>query len=61
MVIHDEHDSKITNCKIMQPNAYTNRSNIGLFITDIIDVECHELHIVWAIKQYVINNITLTQ
>ena len=39
MVIHDEYDSKLTNWKIIQLNACTNRSNIELFITDIMGVE----------------------
>lgn len=38
MIIHDEYDSKQTNCKMLQLNAATNRSNIELFITDIADV-----------------------
>ena len=42
MVIHDEYDSKMTNWKMIQLNACTNWSNIELFITDIIDVECYE-------------------
>lgn len=40
MVIHDEYDSKMTNWKMIQLNADTRRSNIELFITDIIDIEC---------------------
>lgn len=40
MVVHDEYDSKLTNWKMIQLNASTRRSNIELFITDIIDVEC---------------------
>ena len=40
MVIHDEYDSKLTNWKMIQLNSSTNRSNIELFITDVIDVEC---------------------
>ena len=39
MVIHDEYDSKLTNWKIIQLNANTDRSNIELCITDIMDVE----------------------
>ena len=42
MVIHDEYDSKLTNWKMLQLNANTSRSNIELFITDIIDVTCYE-------------------
>ena len=42
MVIHDEYDSKLTNWKMLQLNASTSRSNIELFITDIIDVNCYE-------------------
>ena len=42
MVIYDEYDSKLTNWKIFQLNACTNWSNIELFITDIIDIECLE-------------------
>ena len=42
MVIHDEYDSKLTNWKMLQLNANTNRSNIELFITDIIDTACYE-------------------
>ena len=42
MVIHDEYDSKLTNGKMLQLNACTNRSNIELFITDIIDIACYE-------------------
>ena len=41
MVIYDEYDSKLTNWKMIQLNAGTSRSNIELFITDIIDVECY--------------------
>ena len=39
MVIYDEYDSKLTNWKMIQLNACTNRSNIELFITDIMDIE----------------------
>ena len=42
MIIHDEYDSKSTNWKMIQLNSSTKRSNIELFITDIIDVECIE-------------------
>jgi hypothetical protein len=42
MVIHDEYDSKLTNWKMLQLNAHTDRSNIELFITDIIDIACYE-------------------
>ena len=42
MVIHDEYDSKLTNWKMLQLNANTNRSNIELFITDIIHTACYE-------------------
>ena len=42
MVIHDEYDSKLTNWKMFQLNASASRSNIELFITDIIDVACYE-------------------
>ena len=42
MVIHDEYDSKLTNWKMIQLNACTRWSNIELFITDIVDVECFE-------------------
>lgn len=42
MVIHDEYDSKLTNRKMLQLNACTSRSNIELFITDIIDIACYE-------------------
>ena len=42
MVIHDEYDSKLTNWKMIQLNACTRWSNIELFITDIIDIECLE-------------------
>ena len=42
MVIHDEYDSKLTNWKMIQLNARTKWTNIELFITDIIDVECFE-------------------
>ena len=42
MVVHDEYDSKLTNWKMLQLNASTSRSNIELFITDIIDVACYE-------------------
>ena len=41
MVIYDEYDSKLTNWKMIQLNAGTSRSNIELFITEIIDVECY--------------------
>lgn len=41
MVIYDEYDSKLKNWKMIQLNAGTSRSNIELFITDIIDVECY--------------------
>ena len=40
MVIHDEYDSKLTNWKMIQLNACARCSNIELFITDIVDVEC---------------------
>ena len=42
MVIHDEYDSKLTNWKMLQLNASASRSNIELFITDIIEVACYE-------------------
>ena len=42
MVVHDEYDSKLTNCKMLKLNANTSRSNIELFITDIIDIACYE-------------------
>lgn len=42
MVIHDEYESKQTNWKMLQLNACTTRSNIELFITDIIDITCVE-------------------
>lgn len=42
MVIHDEFDSKLGNGKMFQLNASTTRSNIELFITDIIDIVCYE-------------------
>ena len=42
MVIYDEYDSKLTNWKMLQLNACTSRSNIELFITDIIDIACYE-------------------
>lgn len=42
MVIYDEYDSKLTNSKMLQLNACTKRSNIELFITDIIDIACYE-------------------
>ena len=42
MIVHDEYDSKLTNWKMLQLNASTSRSNIELFITDIIDVACYE-------------------
>ena len=42
MVIHDEYDSKLTNWKMLQFNTSTSRSNIELFITDIIDIACYE-------------------
>ncbi len=38
MTIHDEFDSKFTNRKMLQLNACTARSNIELFIEDIIDI-----------------------
>ena len=41
MVIHDEYDSKLTNWKMFQLNASASRSNIELFITDILGVECY--------------------
>ena len=37
-----QYDSKLTNWKIIQLNANTKRSNIELFITDIIDIACYE-------------------
>ncbi|MBE6995952.1 MAG: hypothetical protein E7429_04380 [Ruminococcaceae bacterium] len=42
MVIYDEYHSKLTNWKMLQLNTATSRSNIEMFITDIIDVECLE-------------------
>jgi hypothetical protein len=42
MVIHDEYDSKSTNWKMIQLTTSTSRSNIELFITDIIDIACYE-------------------
>ena len=42
MIIYDEYDSKLTNWKMLQLNACTGRSNIELFITDIIDIACYE-------------------
>ena len=42
MIIHDEYDSKLTNWKMIQLNAAARWSNIELFITDIIDIECLE-------------------
>lgn len=42
MVIYDEYDSKLTNWKMLQVNANTSRSNIELFITDIVDISCCE-------------------
>ena len=42
MIIHDEYDSRYTNWKMIQLNAAVGWSNIELFITDIIDVECLE-------------------
>ncbi len=42
MVIHDEYDSKLTNRKMLQLNASTSRTNIELFITDIVDVAYYE-------------------
>lgn len=42
MIVHDEYDSKFTNWKMIQLNARTKWTNIELFITDIIDVECFE-------------------
>ena len=42
MIIYDEYDSKLTNWKMIQLNANTKRSNIELFITDIIDIACYE-------------------
>ena len=42
MVIYDEYDSKLTNWKMIQLNTSTSRSNIELFITDIIDIACYE-------------------
>ena len=42
MVIYDEYDSKLTNWKMIQLNTSTSRSNIELFITDILDIACYE-------------------
>ena len=42
MIIYDEYDSKLTNWKMLHLNACTGRSNIELFITDIIDIACYE-------------------
>ena len=42
MIVHDEYDSKSTNWKMIQINTAARRSNIELFIADIIDVECLE-------------------
>ena len=42
LVIYDEYDSKLTNWKMIQLNTSTSRSNIELFITDIIDIACYE-------------------
>ena len=42
MTIHDEYDSKLTNWKMIQLNADSRSSNIELWITDIIDVQCIE-------------------
>lgn len=42
MVIHDEYESKLTNWRMLQLNACATRSNIELFITDIIDIACYE-------------------
>lgn len=42
MIIHDEYDSKSTNWKMIQINANARWSNIELFVTDIIDIECLE-------------------
>ena len=42
MIIYDEYDSKLTNWKMLQLNACARRSNIELFITDIIDIACYE-------------------
>ncbi len=42
MIIYDEFDSKLTNTKMFQLNACTTRSNIELFIEDVIDIACYE-------------------
>ncbi|MBQ3099427.1 MAG: hypothetical protein IJC50_00400 [Clostridia bacterium] len=42
MFIHDEYDSRLTNCKMLMINTNTKWNNIEMFITDIEDVLCQE-------------------